>query len=515
MLKALRVIFAIVCVTAVTLLFVDFTGFAADHWSWLAKIQFVPALLSLNLIVIAALVVLTLVFGRLYCSVICPLGVFQDFVNWFHNHFGGKRAKRINRFRYHAPYKKLRLTFLTLFVVMIAVGIVGLSSAAFAVAGLIEPYSAYGRIATQLFAPVFDAGNNVLADMTAASDNYYFYHVVPRFAWPVFIVAALTFIVVVAFSWTAGRNYCNIVCPVGTVLGYLSKYSLLKPVIDKSKCNGCRKCERNCKASCIDGHNHTIDYTRCVTCLDCIGNCSQHAISYRPASREKAADDKTEVKRSAQTDTGRRSFIITGAVLAGGLAARAAVKGDGGLAPVKNKKRPDRETQVVPPGAISISHLNARCTSCQLCINSCPEEVLKPSTDIESFMHPVSYYTDGWCRPDCTTCGDVCPAGAIVSLDAAEKSSTKIGTAKVDLETCISASAGQQCGNCERHCPAGAITMAPVSDTPGAHLRPVVDEAACIGCGACEYHCPVGTAGIIRADRSAIHVEGVDVHRLI
>lgn len=513
MLKALRVIFAIVCVTAVTLLFVDFTGFAADHWSWLAKIQFVSALLSLNLIVVAALVVLTLVFGRLYCSVICPLGVFQDFVNWFHNHFGGKRAKRINRFRYHAPYKKLRLTFLTLFVVMIAVGIVGLSSAAFAAAGLIEPYSAYGRIATQLFAPVYDAGNNVLADMSAASDNYDFYHVAPRFAWPVFIVAALTFIVVVAFSWVAGRNYCNIVCPVGTVLGYLSKYSLLKPVIDTSKCNGCRKCERNCKASCIDARNHVIDYTRCVTCLDCIGNCSQHAISYRPASRANAAGDKAEANPS--TDTGRRSFIITGAALAGGLVARAAVKGDGGLAPVKNKRRPDRETQVVPPGALSVSHLSARCTSCQLCINSCPEGVLKPSTDIESFMHPVSYYTDGWCRPDCTTCGDVCPAGAIVSLDAAEKSSTKIGTAKVNLETCISASAGQHCGNCVRHCPAGAISMARVSDTPGANLRPVVDEAACIGCGACEYHCPVGTAGIIRADRSAIYVEGVDVHRLI
>ncbi len=390
MLKALRVIFAIACLSALTLLFVDFTGFAADHWSWLAKIQFVPALLSLNLVVVAALVVLTLVFGRIYCSVICPLGVFQDFINWLHNHFGGKRSKRLNRFRYHAPYKKLRLTFLTLFVVMVAVGFVGLSSAAFAAAGLIEPYSAYGRIATQLFAPVYDAGNNVLADMSAAAGNYDFYHVTARVAWPVFIVAALTFVVIVAFSWTVGRNYCNIVCPVGTVLGYLSKFSLLKPVIDKSKCNGCRKCERNCKASCIDGHNHAIDYTRCVACMDCIGNCSQHAISYRVVTDAKAVPGETEVKTATKTDTGRRSFIITGAAIAGGLVAKAAVKGDGGLAPVKDKKRPDRETQVVPPGAISISHLNARCTSCQLCINSCPEGVLRPSTEIESFMHPVS-----------------------------------------------------------------------------------------------------------------------------
>lgn len=515
MLKALRVIFAIVCLAAVTLLFVDFTGFAASHWSWLAKIQLVPALLSLNLVVIAALVVLTLVLGRIYCSVICPLGIFQDLVNRLHSRFGGKRQKRINRFKYHAAYKKLRLTFLTLFLVMMVVGVLGFGSAALAAAGLIEPYSAYGRMATQLFAPVVDAGNNVLADMSAADGNYAFYHVASRFAWPVFIVAALTFVVVAIFSWTAGRNYCNIVCPVGTLLGFMSKYSLLKPVIDKSKCNGCRKCERNCKASCIDGRNHAIDYSRCVVCMDCIGNCAQGAISYRFASKARKSGTVPAESTETKADAGRRSFIITGAVLAGGLVARAAVKGDGGLAPVKEKKRPDRMTPVVPPGSLSIAHLNARCTSCQLCIRSCPNEVLKPSTDIESFMHPVVFYTDGYCRPECTVCGDVCPAGAIVPLDAAEKCSTKIGTAKVDLGQCISASAGQHCGNCERHCPAGAITMAPVSDNPSANLMPVVDEALCIGCGACEYHCPVGSAGIIRADSSAIHVEGVDVHRLV
>ena len=94
-----------------------------------------------------------------------------------------------------------------------------------------------------------------------------------------FIIAAITFIVLFILAWRGGRTYCNTICPVGTVLGFLSKYSLFKPVIDTTKCNGCGLCARNCKASCINSKAHEIDYSRCVACMDCLDKCKQGAIT--------------------------------------------------------------------------------------------------------------------------------------------------------------------------------------------------------------------------------------------
>lgn len=512
MLRLIRIVLALVSIVAITLLFLDFTGFAATHWPWMAKIQFVPALLSLNLLALALIVGLTLLFGRIYCSVICPLGVFQDVVIRLRSTYGLPRRRQKNRFGYRPPYRRLRLTILTVFIVFILLGLVSFTASW--IAGLIEPYSSYGRIVSQLFAPIYDGVNNLLADEAAARGSYEFYTVSRLTVWPVAIVAALTLVIIVTFAWVGGRNYCNIICPVGTVLGYLSRYSVFKPMIDKSKCNGCRKCERNCKASCIDGSTHRIDHTRCVVCMDCIGNCSQHAIKYRYAPGfVKETGHKEESASKPAVDAGRRSFITTGAIVGGALIASAAEHGDGALAPVKAKKRPERRVEVVPAGSGGVMSLSSKCTACQLCIQNCPEHILVPSTVLSNFMQPVMVYTDSYCRPGCTRCSEVCPAGAIERITPEEKTAIKIGTAVVDTSLCISASAGQQCGNCERRCPTGAVSM--VRDEATGNMRPTVNENVCIGCGACEYNCPVGTVGHIKADHSAIHVEGIERHHEI
>lgn len=496
MLKRLRVIIAVASIVAVTLLFLDVSGFAARHWAWMAKIQLIPALLSLNLIVLAFLIGLTLLMGRIYCSVICPLGIFQDVTARIRKFFAGKKAR--NSFRYHAEYRYVRYTVLTVFAVLLILGLTNLTASA--LAGLLEPYSEYGRMASQLLGPLYDSANNLLADWSAARDNYIFSHVAHATQWPVLIVAVLTFVVIVLMP---RREYCNTICPVGAILGILAKHAWLRPVIDTSRCNGCRKCERNCKGNCIDAEHHKIDYSRCVVCFDCLNNCSQKAIRYVHPAKE---------KRQTQSVDGRRSFITTSAVVAASLAANALEGGDGVLAPVKNKKRPLRAVNPVPAGSLGIDNLRAHCTACQLCIRSCPEGVLQPSTDLDSFMQPVMWFNEGYCRPECNKCSELCPAGAINPVSLEEKSSIKIGTAVVDTETCISASAGQHCGLCSRSCPAGAISM--VKGDNG-NMCPVVNEEACIGCGSCEYHCPVGTAGHIRSDRAAIHVEGILRHRTI
>ena len=160
---------------------------------------------------------------------------------------------------------------------------------------LISPYSAYGRIASNLFAPIYQEGNNLLAYFAERMDSYAFYSVdVWVRSLATMGIAILSFVILAILAWRNGRTYCNTICPVGTVLGFLSKYALLKPRIDTDKCNGCGLCARKCKASCIDSKNHAVDYSRCVTCMDCLDNCRQGAISY---TRARKADKVTYGKR--------------------------------------------------------------------------------------------------------------------------------------------------------------------------------------------------------------------------
>lgn len=487
MLRKIRIVLAAVSITLVTLLFLDFTG-TLHHWfGWLAKIQFLPALLALNAGVIATLVAITLLFGRVYCSLICPLGIMQDIFARF------GRMRRKYRYSYSPALTVLRLVMLGLMTASIILGIS-------AIVVLLAPYSAYGRIAGNLFAPIWMLGNNALATVAERAESYAFYSVDVWFKSGLSIaVAAVTLIALGILSWKNGRTYCNTICPVGTILGYLSGFSLLRPVIDTSKCNACGLCERNCKAACIDSKQHKIDYTRCVACMNCIDTCRHGAISYTRRHAKTAETDPSQ----------RRSFIATAAALGTTAALQAQEKTvDGGLAAITDKQRPERRTPIVPPGAKSIKHLSNHCTACQLCVAACPNGVLRPSTDLTRLMQPESSYERGYCRPECTRCSEVCPAGAIIPLTREEKTAVQIGHAVWVADNCVSLTDGVECGNCARHCPAGAIQMvaSDPQDTDSPKI-PVVNTARCIGCGACENLCPARPF-------SAIYVEGYEKHRI-
>ena len=507
MLRIIRITLASLSLLAVTALFADVTGFAMEHWGWMAKIQLVPAILGLNLLVVAALVAVTLVLGRVYCSLVCPLGIYQDVINRLSIMFSSKKKRRLGKFRYSRARTMLRVAILAVFILLLAVGTV--AAVCTWTASFVEPYSAYGRMATWLLRPLGVEVNNAIADVAAANGSYAFAHVVPMtVSVPLLSVAVVTFVVITLYAWTSGRDYCNEICPVGTVLGYISRYSWLKPNIALDKCTSCGSCARHCKASCIDPKKHRIDYTRCVACMDCLTHCSTGAITYSHPT----AVDAEGTKPDGEIDLRRRAMLVGGAIVAGSAVASAIGKdGDGGFAPLKDKRRPDRRTPLVPPGAKGNIWLASHCTACQLCISNCPNDVLSPSTDLATFMQPVMDFSKGYCRPECTNCSDICPAGAILPIDVETKSSTKIGTAEVDYKICISAY-GQKCGRCAAGCPAGAIEMIAGAD---GNLRPVVNDSLCIGCGACEYHCPVGTVASNRADRAAIHVEGVERHHVI
>ena len=182
---------------------------------------------------------------------------------------------------------------------------------------------------------------------------------------------------------------------------------------------------------------------------------------------------------------------------------------DGGLAEIEDKVAPERQTPLTPPGSLSFDHFAQHCTGCQLCVSECPNDVLRPSSDLMHLMLPVMSYEHGFCRPECTRCSDVCPAGAIKPLDGVEKSSIQIGHAVFIKKNCVAITDEVECGNCARHCPAGAIEMVMLDENDEESPSvPAINESACIGCGACEYVCPARPF-------SAIYVEGHEVHKKI
>ena len=504
MLRKIRLTLAVLFFVGITLLFLDFTGTVHAWLGWMAKIQFLPALLAVNAGVVVFLILLTLVCGRVYCSVICPLGVMQDVFAWL-----GKRRKK-NRYTYSPAKQWLRYGVLAVFIVALVAGVGSFVA-------LLAPYSSYGRIAGNLFAPVYGWGNNLLAYLAERADSYAFYETeVWLKSLPTFLIALLTFIIIGVLAWRNGRTYCNTICPVGTVLGFLSRFSWLKPVIDTDKCVNCKLCAKNCKAACIDIANHRIDYSRCVACMDCIGKCHKGAISYKHVPLRGLAQGKTSqgngqsasLANDKASAASRRSFLTATALVATTVALKAQEKKvDGGLAVIEDKKIPDRKTPIVPPGARSLRHFAQHCTACQLCVSVCPNGVLRPSTDSLRLMQPEMSYERGYCRPECAKCSEVCPAGAIQLIDLAEKSATQVGRAVWIKENCVPLADGVECGNCARHCPTGAIQMvSSEAGNPDSPKIPAVNVERCIGCGACENLCPARPF-------SAIYVKGNEVHR--
>ena len=431
MLRKIRIALAAFFFVGITLLFV---GIGHDWWGWMAKLQFLPSALALNLVVVGIILLANFLFGRVYCSTICPMGVFQDIIIWLRRTIGkwqrnrgvrklqhmkergikpGPEAKNLIKHFEHKYHPERRWVRYNVFVL----SLVSIFVSGQMLIALIAPYSAYGRVVRSI--------------VGVASGSV---------AVPLLLTGLLTLVIIFVCAWLWGREYCNTVCPVGTTLSLVSRFALFRPTIDTSKCVNCARCGKACKASCIDTANHKIDYSRCVVCFDCLENCSEGAIKYRFVGLGKRNDDKA-------TDGGRRAFMTATALVGTALAAKAQQHNQGGLANVVPKQNPERGTRLVPYGAGGEKAFYSHCTACQLCVSACPNGVLRPSTDFEHFMQPEMGYEKGYCRPECNACSQVCPAGAIRPVRKGEKQTIQIGLAHVNLALCLAAQCESTCGN--------------------------------------------------------------------
>lgn len=466
MLRKIRIALAVLFFLAITAIFVDSTGTVQSFLGFTAKLQFLPAVLAVNLVVILVTLLATLLFGRVYCSIICPLGVAQDIIS----HVSGMRKKKKARFHPSREIKWLRYGVWVIFVAALVAGLQWFVA-------ILAPYSAYGRIIRSAMHPEI----------------------------PVVIVAAVTLVVIAILSWTGGRTYCNAVCPVGTTLSFFSRFAAFRPVIDADKCRDCHICEKKCKSQCIDIASHKIDYGRCVDCFNCLDNCKFGALKYKFAWKRR----KAVKEGSTGADDGRRAFISSTAFVIGATALHAQEKKvDGGFAEILPKQDPPRSVPLTPFGSNSVKEFYSKCTACQLCISICPNNVLHPSSSLEHFMQAEMSYTGGYCRPECTKCSQVCPTGAILPILPEEKTAVHIGIASVDRSLCVVEEQGVSCGNCARHCPAGAIAMVPLHpEDPDSLKIPAVNESLCIGCGACENLCPARPISAIRVNGLSVHIK--------
>ncbi len=521
MLKLVRRILALFFWVGITMLFLDISGIFRTWFSWMSHLQFMPSVMRHDHVILPLLLIATLLLGRIYCSVICPTGILQDLFSWVAGWkvFRQKRKTALsNRFHYSEPKQWLCICILVLFIIMTIAGFN-------AITVLIAPYSAYGRMVIALLRPLYIMLNNILASWSEANDNYLFYTIEPQQLPAVLLwIAAASALILLVLSLLGGRTYCNTICPVGTILGFLSRYSWLQINVDEDKCIKCGLCERNCKASCIKvskGMPVHIDHSRCVVCGNCQQLCPKSAIRYsHPTS---AISHQTP----SNSTLSRRSFLTVSASMLTAAALKADEKTtDGGLAIIEDKEIPIRNTPLTPPGSLSARNLQQHCTACQLCIAQCPNGILSPLQSFDSFMQPEMQYTKGYCRPECTVCADVCPTDAIRPITIEDKTAIQIGRAVWISKNCIPLTDGVTCDNCAVHCPAGAIQMVPKDkgytfDADSAHwideygnaadpkttlMIPVVNTEKCIGCGSCEYHCP-------SRPFSAIYVEGNEVHR--
>ncbi|MCL2000854.1 MAG: 4Fe-4S dicluster domain-containing protein [Planctomycetes bacterium] len=479
MLKKARLLLAGIFLIGMLLLFIDAGGIIPPRFAFLAKIQLVPAILAGSAVTVALWLLLTCIFGRIYCSIICPLGVFQDVAAYF-----GKK----NRFHFTAGKIRLRIVFLAIFIAAFLTGLP-------VVFGILEPYSAFGRLAAGILAPFWSLGHNALAYLSEKSG---YLAIASSPIWikgtSALAFAILTFGLVGYLAFRGGRTWCNTLCPAGTALGFLARFSFLRPRISADACNRCGLCEMSCKASCLDGKNRRIDASRCVVCFNCLGACKYGAIKYSlPAAASK------ETRRNDEPpDRVRRNLLtaVFGALILpiSSKALEASEPKEETIPALTRKTRQPKRIPVIPPGAWGLREYSARCTGCQLCVSSCPNRVLAASDSGLGMLQPSLSFERGYCRVNCVTCSTVCPTGAIRPITAEEKTAIQIGRAVVDRSRCIRRTRDVACTACIRNCPAGVINPIEKED----HTKDIaVDLERCLGCGACEYFCPVRPTGAI------------------
>jgi len=408
------------------------------------------------------LIALTLVFGRVFCGWICPLGTLQQLSSWLFSPRSRRESLQVNRYR---RWYALKSYILAALLVGALAGTVQ--------TGLLDPLSLTARGLASGVWPVLPGGRPVPGGWLAA---------------------VLLLAVVVASRWIP-RLFCRGLCPLGALLGVFSRFAVFRIHRASDACNSCKLCAFACQGADEPLGNHRV--SECHVCLNCLPGCPEDAMSYGALPPLPAPP--------ARPDLSRR--YLFGSML-GAFAVAPLLRATGG------GREAAKPFLLRPPGALAEPEFLQRCVKCSLCQQACPTGALQPAiaqAGVEGFWTPVLVPRRGWCEFACVRCGEVCPTAAITRLLPARKTGydgrtpVSIGTAFVDRGRCLPWAMNTPCIVCEEMCPTDPKAIwFEVADEPGRDgarrrlQRPRVDAAKCVGCGICENKCPVGEEAAIR-----------------
>jgi polyferredoxin len=423
----------------------------------------------------------TLILGRVWCGWVCPLGTLLDL---FH----------FRRTAFHSRHSWRQVKYFLLFVVLISALFANLTLL------VLDPITILTRTLATVVMPALNSiftavefwlyGFRPLQAPLAWLDTALRSTVLsaePSF-YQLNLFFALLFVGIVSLNLLTDRFWCRYLCPLGALLGLLSKVSWLRRVVGPG-CNQCRRCGGDCTMGTIEPERgFASDPGECIVCLACLGTCPQEGVTFK---------GQLGLAEWRSYDPSRRQLLASLATSVSGLALLR-------TSPIARREHP---YAVRPPGARE-NDLLAKCIRCGKCMKVCPTAGLQPSlseSGLEGLWTPVLVSRLGYCDYSCNACGQVCPTEAIPDLTLEEKRQAVIGLAYIDQDRCIPWADNVDCIVCEEMCPvpdkAIKLDEVEVLNAQGESVvvkRPRVVRDLCIGCGICEYACPLNGESAIR-----------------
>lgn len=439
-----------------------------------------------------AVVLLTIFLGRVFCGWICPMGALHHLTTEIFPRLSVK--KRIERNR---PGKSRSVKY-ALLVFVLAAALFGTLQA-----GILDPLSLLVRSAGIFVLPAVEIAARSTVDAVSPSTavagaghrvvSFWFPAIrVPLFhgAW---LIGAI-FIFLLLLNRFKPRFFCRALCPLGALLGVLSRFSLLSIGKESASCKNCGLCRKSCQGACAPESGVPWQSSECHLCFNCAADCPQGTLGFGFWIQEETRDPTV--------DLSRRGLIVSG--MSGALLLPMVRTSLG------SPEQPD-PLLIRPPGSCAEREFLRRCIKCGECMKVCPQNAIHPAAfqgGIEALWTPVLIPRRGYCTESCTLCHQVCPTGAIRSFSVKDKkeNSVRIGTAFVDQDLCLPWAQGKPCLVCEEHCPVEpdkAIwfekkEMMRSDGTRNEVLLPRVAMERCTGCGTCENVCPLKARAAIR-----------------